>query len=330
MQMGAGMFTVRFCTGEEENGEDDATHEQILAWAETQIRERLCGNHTHASGNRLTAEYPNNPVFQRILAELWIVNSQVPKDNRLTKMWGASENVVAQSGKKTSTLERVIQLHKQLELMGFFTKNVKLDEFGDIIYPRTYFKELIKECAKNWMVDYSTVTNILAIARAYGEEYKLLIDIMRNKVSKGSKSGGSAGCFFHVGSSGVLRQLRIIAFAKLAQKAIDTSQLKAIFLGHKQFRALQKATLDMANDITFDRRNDWSSWTDLLEHFPLMNEREIETSKPFFKPTKTRNAKKDSNETMAVPDDFRQRLVVLFQRQAHANSLVRVRALPPV
>ena len=41
LHMGAGMFTVKFCTGEDENGEDDATHEQILAWAENQIRERL-------------------------------------------------------------------------------------------------------------------------------------------------------------------------------------------------------------------------------------------------------------------------------------------------
>jgi hypothetical protein len=58
-----------------------------------------------------------------------------------------------------------------------------------------------------------------------------------------------------------------------------------------------------------------------------MNEREIETSKPFFKPTKARNAKKDSNETMAVPDEFRQRLVELFQRQTHAIRTVRT---PPV
>ena len=58
-----------------------------------------------------------------------------------------------------------------------------------------------------------------------------------------------------------------------------------------------------------------------------MNEREIETSKPFFKPTKARNAKKDCNETIAVPEEFKQRLVELFQMQRQANRIVRAPAV---
>jgi hypothetical protein len=313
--IGSQMFTKEFCTGQKsEKGNDLASQEEIVAWIEKQKRERIAGNHTLECAKQLRTQYKTNPVFQFISAEIWLVDSKVEDDNKKVIYWAGQENIVANSGKTTPALERVLYFHKWLERRGFFTQ-YKLDEFGDIMAQKGYFKDMIEDMMKAWSAERSTVTNYLNIARSYGAEWTLLKDIMSKTHGKGSQTG-QTGAYFWVGSSGVPVAERIVWFSKFNQDLIDSKELKAAFLAIKQFRALQQCSLDLANDFRYLNRRTWHAWADLTTNLPTLTQGVIDTYRSSFKVQRKskKNAKGDADGVEA-PDAFKKKLIELFQQQ---------------
>jgi hypothetical protein len=312
-EVGMLMFTKEFCTGiASDQGLDPASPEEIVAWVEKQRRERIAGNHTLSAAKQLRKEFPSTLIFQTIVAEIWIVDSKLEEDDKKVIYWAAKENYLAGSSKTTTARERCIYFHHWLERLGFFTR-YKLDEFGDIEQPKGYFKSMIKEAESNWTLDYTSVVNFLNIARAWGEEWHLLLAIM-DSTHKGSK-GGSTGAYFHVGSAGVPRQERIVWFSKFLQGLIDTKELKAQFLCIKQVRALKQSTLEFANEFRFLTRETWHSWSELTLALPSLNEIFIETYRSGFKPIKKSRKGKGNSDEIEYPENFKKALVVMFQVQ---------------
>ena len=121
------MFTKEFCTGQKgEGGKELASQEELVAWIEKQKRERIVGNHTLECATQLKAQFQTNPLFQRIYAEIWLVDSKIEEDNKKVMYWAGQENIVANSGKVTPALERVWYFHRWLERRGFFKDGLKL------------------------------------------------------------------------------------------------------------------------------------------------------------------------------------------------------------
>ena len=319
-EIGNQMFTKEFCTGKKGDGAKElASQEEFVAWIKTQNRERIVGNHTLECARQLRAQFQTNPVFRSLYAEIWLVDSKIEEDNRKVVYWAGQENIVANSGKVTPALERVWYFHRWLERRGYFTLH-KIDELGDIITPRGYFKQMIADMMKTWTAEKSTVTNYLNIARSYGSEWDLVTEIMGKTHGKSSKTE-TTGCFWWLGSPGVPRNQRIAWFAKFNQKIIDSKELKAAFMGIKQMRALQQSSLDLANDYKFLGNRNWHTWTDLTKALPALNQGIVDTYRSSFKLKRERkkSAKADADGVDA-PDNFKTKLIHLFQQQTSINE----------
>ena len=313
LQIGKQMFTKDFCHGRSmPYGHELGSMDDIVVWIEKQRREKIAGNHTLESAKQLRAEYPKNPTFQSIVAEIWLIDSKREEDNQKTIFFSAKSNTLSSAGKITEPTERVLYLHKALERKGFYT-NYKLDEFGDIEKERGYFKTLIADCVRNWTTDKTQVKNYLAVARTYGAEWNLLFDIMSSSSGSKESKSGTTGPYFHVGSHGVPRTQRIVYFLKFKQKVIDTKELKATFASIRQFRTVQECCLVVANDYKFMGKKTWHSWEDLTENLPSLTTPWIKTYQSTFKMPKKGGKKANLAAARAMPEAFKTALINLFQ-----------------
>jgi hypothetical protein len=331
-EFGMGMFTRDFCLTEDRK-KNLTPHElhlpalvdDITAWIRRQPREIVCGNHTFHAAKRLKAMYPKTKTFQTLTADILLVNSKDPIDNEAVGKWAHWDNIRSALAKISSAMERVIYLHNALQRKAFFV-SMKYDQYGDIVKEHGYFATLTKYCIENWKVDSGTVNNYLQIAKAYGEEWDMLLSIMQNPPGKSRKdtNNKSCGAYFHVGSKAVPRGQRIALWTKYIQGSIDTKQMKLCFLEIKQTRALQESVLKIANSFRFKGRDDWDSWLVLTQECPSLTQRYIEQNRGAFKPARAKkNDSYEATEVIVAPSGFKTDVVNKFKAQMNTNKRLK-------
>ena len=95
----------------------------------------------------------------------------------------------------------------------------------------------------------------------------------------------------------------------------------------KQFRALQKACLELANQYKFLKNENWHEWMVLKENLPELNENFVETFRSHFKIQKKSKKAKVDGEDVQAPEAFSKRLTIMFQKQ---TSIVERRHHPVI
>jgi len=320
------MFTVEFCTGvQSAEGHKQASHEQIRAWVQKQPRETVCGNHSLTAAKALKAQYPKTKTFQEIIVDIWIVDSELEEDNESVAKWANWDNIKSSLQKITASVERILTAHQALQARCFWT-SATLDQFGDVVKPYGYYSKLKADWMENWGVTATTVDDFLQIAKTYGEEWNMLLQIMTNPPRKKSKSNSKvteAACFFFIGSKGIPRAERMALWTRYQQGQIDTKQLKACYIEIKQTRALKEACLKIANSFNFMQKDNWTVWAQLSAECSFLTDRFIAINRSSFKTTRGKKSDNNDDDKVIAPPGFKDEVIRLFQRQMHLNSNAR-------
>ena len=194
--------------------------------------------------------------------------------------------------------------------------SAKFDQFGDIVKPHGHFSDLNKKWVENFKVTPASVHDYLQIAKCYGDEWEMLLQIMARPAGK--KSKGDTAAYFHVGSRCIPRAQRMALWSRYLQGQIDTKQLKACYLEIKQTRALQEASLKIANKIAFLNRKNWTTWSDLVAALPKLTQLFIEQERTGFKISRSKNA--ESDDAAVCPPAYKETLIKMMQIQQNENK----------
>lgn len=315
-EIGKQMFTKKFCTGKDSaNGGDPASEDEIRAWVMTQKREVVCGNHTIAAARTLKSRHPTNKIFRTLIVDIWIVDSSITLDTNSVEQWASWDNHRSALTKVTNAMERIASMHQTMKDLCYFV-SVKLNQFGDIVKPHGYFAELNKKWMENFKVKFGSIHDYLQIAKCYGDEWEMLVQIMARPAGK--KSKGDTAAYFHVGSRGIPRAMRMALWSRYLQGQIDTKQLKACYIEIKQTRALQGASLKIANKIAFLNKKDWTAWVDLVAALPKLTQLFIEQERTGFKISRSKNA--ESDDVSVCPPAYKETLIRMCQVQQNENK----------